>query len=221
MCGLFLLVGCNQGNEVVEPVTYNDNENFEPANEVTIENETPVSTQDLSILVEESELEETEREDFAHASAPNEEKNSTEELSEEQTPTVIENDPPKEETKAPISLLASGIKDFELEIEFTSDQGELEIEYEAKKKNPKAKIKDERGSKGKGKEKGKKKEVKGKEAVQYIEAFLDDIYLSSGTVDDATVDDILAYLDLEKESIKKFELEIEFQDKTKVKYEQK
>ncbi|WP_368504233.1 YusW family protein [Alkalihalophilus sp. As8PL] len=242
MCGLFLLVGCNQGNEKSEPVTYNDNERTEPVNEITIENETPISTRDLAteensesdnerieMIVEESELEETEREDFAHATAPNQE-TQTEELSEDQSPTVNENEPSKEETKEvpPISLLASGIKDFELEIEFTGDQGELEIEYEGKKKNPKAKVKDERAvHKEKGKEKDKeegkdkKRELKGKEAVQFVEAFLDEISLSSGTVDDTTVDDILAYLDLEKESIKKFELEIEFQDKTKVKYEQK
>ncbi|MDV2683749.1 YusW family protein [Alkalihalophilus lindianensis] len=234
VCSFFLLAGCNQGNEIAESTPHNDNEKPEPLNELTIENETPISTRDLAteansesdnerieMIVKESELEERELEDFAQASAPNQE-SQADELSEEQSPTGNENDPSNEETKeAPVSLLAQGIKDFELEIEFTGDQGELEIEYEGKKKNPKAKIKEERGSKGKGKEKGKKKEVEGKEAVQYIEAFLDEIYLSSGTVDDATVDDILAYLDLKKESIKKFELEIEFQDKTKVKYEQK
>ncbi|MDV2885088.1 YusW family protein [Alkalihalophilus pseudofirmus] len=222
---LFALAGCNQGagNDSVE----SDSVITDTSDAVTFETEDAVAVSEIARGDEQGEsaeqdqfddqqvIEESDLEQWEEPQHHEDETTEVEESPQESTATtknLEETADEKSEEAESMSVLASGVKEFELDVEF-EDGGEVEIEYEVKKDKPKAKVKMKQKGKGKSKH-----EIKGNDAVQYTEALLAELYVENESLTDAVVEQLLDKLEVETSNVKKVEIEIEFENKSKLKY---
>ncbi|UTR08653.1 YusW family protein [Evansella sp. LMS18] len=100
------------------------------------------------------------------------------------------------------STLAFGVREFELEIDF-QDGSQWEFEYEDDNGETEAEIE---------KENGDESEREGSEAIDEMEAMLQELQIFPDTSEDDAIDQVLSYLEITEDELTEFELEIEYQN---------
>lgn len=100
------------------------------------------------------------------------------------------------------STLAFGVREFELEIDF-QDGSQWEFEYEDDNGETEAEIERENGDES---------EREGSEAIEEMEAMLQELQIFPDTAEDDAIDQVLSYLDITEDELTEFELEIEYQN---------
>lgn len=102
-----------------------------------------------------------------------------------------------------------GVKEFELSLEFLNDD-KWEYEYRVVNGSIDAEIEIDNG-----------RDIEGTdEAVEEIENLLQNVVIDEARNQDEMIDDILGLLDVSRDELEEFELEIDYEDGTKIEFEQ-